>query len=129
MAADLLRAIAEDNPALAADFFFPKSAFRLVKNIPDPDRYWQRLFARYEADIHALHAATPELARAQFVRLEVVKRGGWMAVGDEGNKLPYWAARHNRLHYTVDGAARSLEVRVLITWGNNWYITHLSEFH
>ncbi|MEZ4256499.1 MAG: hypothetical protein R3A78_12450 [Polyangiales bacterium] len=125
----LFEAIVRDDPSLAATFFFPRDAFAHVKAIPDPDRYWQRLFARYEKDIHTLHAALPEGTTPAFERLEVVRRGGWVNVGDEGNALPYWAARHNVLHYTVNGKPQTLEVRVLITWGNRWYVTHLSEFH
>jgi len=125
----LLEAIVRDEPDLARDFFFPLEAFREVKAMADPDSYWQRLFARYVSDIHALHAALPDLDRAEFERLEIVRRGGFVLPGEEANRLPYWAARHNRLHYRVDGQPRSLEVRVLITWGTRWYVTHLSEFH
>jgi hypothetical protein len=125
----LFEAIVHDDPARAADFFFPREAFSRVKAMREADAYWRRLFARYEADIHALHASTPDLARAEFVRLEIVRRGGWVLPGEEGNALPYHAARHNLLHYRVDGAERTLEVRVLITWGDRWYVTHLSEFH
>ena len=128
-ASRLFDAIVRDDPALAADFFFPREAFRHVKGIASPDAYWARLFARYERDIHALHASLPDLPRAAFDRLEIVRRGGWVRPGEEANRLPYWVARHNRLHYQVDGRPRTLEVRVLITWGERWYITHLSEFH
>lgn len=125
----LLAAIAADEPSLAQDFFFPKEAFRHVKGIADPDAYWDRLFARYEQDIHALHESLPGLEDAELVGLEIVRRGGWVAPGEEANALPYWVARHNRLRYRVGGEERTLEVRVLITWGDRWYITHLSEFH
>lgn len=127
-AAQLLAAIMKDDPALAAPFFFPREAFQQVKNIPDPDRYWQRLYARYETDIHTLHATLPNITFYKFVRLALSKRSEWMAVDSEGNKLPYWAARHNTLHYEADGRPAQLEVRVLITWGTEWYLMHLSEF-
>jgi hypothetical protein len=125
----LFEAVVRDDPRLAQDLFFPREAFRHVKGIADPDGYWQRLFARYQADVRALHAALPGLERAEFERLEVVRRGGWVRPGEEANRLPYWVARHNLLHYRIDGAPRSFEVRVLITWGDRWYVTHLSEFH
>jgi hypothetical protein len=125
----LFLAIVRDEPALAQDFFFPREAFARVKAIAGADAYWQRLFARYFADIHALHEALPDLDRAEFDRLEIVRRGGWVVAGEEANALPYWAARHNLLHYRVGDEARTLEVRVVITWGQRWYITHLSEFH
>lgn len=125
----LFEAIVSDEPDLAQDFFFPEEAFRRVKGIADPDRYWERLFERYRGDIHALHGSLDDLDRAEFDRLEIVRRGGWVRPREEANALPYWAARHDRLHYRVDGEDRTLEVRVLITWGRRWYVTHLSEFH
>lgn len=127
----LLDAIVRDEPLLAANFFFPQEAFRKVKAIPDPDRYWRKLFTRYQKDIHALHGqvAKNETDKIEFERLEVVRRGGFVRRGEEGNALPYWAARHNWLHYLRNGKPEKFEVRVLITWGERWYITHLSEFH
>jgi hypothetical protein len=125
----LFLAIQRDDPSLAQDFFFPREAFAKVKAIAGADAYWQRLFARYAADIHALHESVTDLDRAEFDRLEIVRRGGWVVPGEEANALPYWAARHNLLHYRVGDDARTIEVRVVITWGERWYITHLSEFH
>jgi NADH:ubiquinone oxidoreductase subunit len=58
----------------------------------------------------------------------LVKRGGWVKVGEEGNRLPYWVSRHSWLHYRVNGKPAKLEVRVMITWDDHWFITHLSEF-
>ena len=95
----------------------------------DPGRYYDRLLKRFERDIHVLHRETKDLDRAQFDHLELVKRGGWVSVGEEGNRLPYWASRHSFLHYRVGDSARKLELRVLITWGTRWYVIHLSEFH
>ncbi len=125
----LFEAIVHDDPARAADFFFPRDAFVLVKAMAKPERYYDRLRARFEQDIHTLHATTQDLDRASFERLELTRRGGWVKVGEEGNRLPYWAARHAFLHYRVGNELRKLEVRVLITWDDRWYVIHLSEFH
>jgi hypothetical protein len=121
-------AIVHDDPARAEAFFFPRAAFSEVKAIAKPERYWDKLHARFHADIHALHARLPALTRAEFVRLELGKRGGYVLPGEEGNRLPYWAARHALLHYRVGTQPRTLEVRVLITWQERWYVIHLSEF-
>lgn len=126
-ARNLLSAIVQDDPALADAFFFPREAFKRVKAIAKPERYWDKLHARFEADVHRLHAQVPR--QAEFVRLELGSRGGWVKVGEEGNKLPYWAARHAWLHYRAGGESHKLEVRVLITWQERWYLIHLSEFH
>lgn len=128
-ARSLFRAIVEDEPALVDGFFFPRDAFVQVKAMARPERYWERLHARFVADIHALHRRIPDLAQASFVRLELTSRGGYVRPGEEGNKLPYWAARHAWLHYRVGAQTRKLEVRVLITWRDTWYVIHLDEFH
>ena len=124
----LYTAIVQDDPALAEPHFFPRDAFLQVKAMQDPGRYWDRLHARFAKDIHALHAALPRNAPAEFDRLELVARGGLVARGEEGNRLPYWASRHSRLHYRVGGVRKSFEVRVMISWENRWYVIHLSEF-
>jgi len=125
----LFDAIVHDDPARAASVFFPRDAFVLVKAMQKPERYYDKLRARFDQDIHALHRDTKDLDAAEFERLELTQRGGWVRPGDEGNRLPYWAARHAWLHYRVGSARRKLEVRVLITWADRWYVIHLSEFH
>jgi hypothetical protein len=130
----LFAAIVADDPAQVASLFLPREAFLLVKDMKDPGRYYDRLFKHYEADIHALHhelfaVGGPRKQNVEFVRFELSKRDAWMRIGEEGNRLPYWAARHSFIHYKLDGKAKRLEVRVLISWDDRWYITHLSEFH
>ncbi len=122
-------AIVRDDPSVAEPFFFPRDAFLLVKAIPDPGRYWDRLHARFIEDVHTLHRTVPDLDRAELVGLDLVRRGGFIRRGEEGNALPYWASRHSRLLYRVDGEERAFEVRVLITWDDVWYVIHLNEFH
>jgi len=106
LARTLFQAIVKDDPALAEAFFFPRDAFVQVKAMARPERYYDKLKQRFVADIHALHARTPDLAQARFDRLEFTRRGGFVARGEEGNKLPYWAARHAWLHYRVGSQAR-----------------------
>lgn len=125
----LFDAIVRDDPALAQDVFFPRDAFLLVKDIRDPGRYFDQLHARFVADIHALHRTLPGLADARFDHFELARRGAFMRVREEGNRLPYWASRHSVLHYKSHGEAHHFEVRVLITWDDQWYVIHLNEFH
>ena len=129
LGAALFAAVLHDDPALADAYFFPRDAFLQVKAMQNPGRYWDRLHARFAADVHALHAGTPDIEHAQFDRLELARRGGLVQPGEEGNRLAYWASRHSRLHFRSGELARSFEVRVLITWDNRWYLIHLSEFH
>lgn len=125
----LLRAIAQDQPALAHDFFLSREAFRAIKGIADPDSLYDRIFRMYEDDIHELHASLgADAARAEFVRFEFSRRRGWVRLREESNRLPYWAQRHNWLVYRVGDEERRIEVRTMIAWDDRWYITHLSEF-
>ncbi len=132
----LFDAIVHDDPVRIGDFFFPREAFAVVKAIADPDGYWQRLDRRFGRDIHELHETLVEehgdLTNLRFGRLDIIRRGGWVPLREEGNALPYWVSRHSQLYYTVGedgGEERHFEVRVLITWGERWYVTHLKEFH
>ena len=125
----LFEAVVKDDPALAEGVFFPRAAFLLIKNIRDPGHYYDQLHARFIADIHTLHRRLPGLAQARFERFELAQRGGWVDVHGEGNRLPYWASRHSFLYYTSGGQTQRVEVRVLITWDDQWYVIHLNEFH
>jgi hypothetical protein len=124
----LFDAIVHDDPARADELFLSREAFRLVKGVTNPDPLWERLHRAYVEDIHELHAA-PDLASATFERFRFTGRRGWVVVGEEANRLPYWAQRHSFLDYRVGSETRSMEVRTMITWDDRWFITHLSEFH
>lgn len=125
----LFEAIVRDDPSHADDFFLSRDAFRLIKAVGNPDPLWERLHTAYVNDIHALHARTADLASATYERFRFTGRRGWVVVGEEANRLPYWAQRHSFLDYRVGSERRSIEVRTMITWADEWFITHLSEFH
>jgi len=122
----LFDAILRDDPAAATDFFLSREAFRAIKGIADPDGLWDRIFRMYQDDIHELHAEIP--AGAEFVRFEFSRRRAWVRLREESNRLPYWAQRHNSIVYRVGTEERRIEVRTMIAWDDQWFITHLSEF-
>lgn len=124
----LWEAIVTDQPQNAAPAFFPRDPFLLIKAIVQPGRYYDQLQKRFEKDIHVLHGRTRDLDRAVFDHFELARRGGFAKVGDEANRLPYWASRHSFIHYRVGGSLRRIEVRVVITWNDRWYVIHLNEF-
>lgn len=126
-AEQLFDAILNDDPKRANEVFFPRDPFLQIKAIPNPGRYYDKLYERFERDVHALHKTLAKDAR--FERFELSKRGGYVKPAEEGNRLPYWAARHCFLHYREGNQLKKLEVRVLITWQERWYVIHLSEFH
>jgi len=124
----LFAAIVSGDPAGAADLFSPREAFVQIKAASDPNAIYDRLLRAYHADIRALHTATPDLGRAEYVRVEFSRRRGYVVPGEEANRIPYWAQRHNVLIYRVGAEERRIELRVLIAWEGRWYLTHLSEF-
>jgi hypothetical protein len=124
----LFAAIVSGDPAGAADLFLPREAFVRIKAASDPNAIYDRLLRAYHADIRALHVATPDLGRAEYVRVEFSRRRGYVVPGQEANRIAYWAQRHNALVYRVGTEERRIELRVLIAWEGRWYLTHLSEF-
>ena len=106
-AGQLFDAILQNDAELARPFFFPQEPFRILKGIADPDRYWNVLWRHYVRDIDALHGEVP--AGATFERLQMTRRGGWVERREEANALPYWASRHDWVHYRVSRWMRNSE--------------------
>ncbi len=122
-AARLLQAFKANDPGLASDFFFPAEAFDHVKDIPVPGRYHRKLVRWYNEDISRQRA---RFARDdwQFDKLEM-GRCKWKEPGTEGNKVAYWSCRRNFVTARAGEKTRRFEIRVLINWGDHWYVTHL----
>lgn len=127
--AALWSAIVADDPAQAMPFFFPLPAYQQVKDVSDPASDWKhRLVAAYAHDIHALHRRLgDDASRAKLTSMDVPDaRGRWVDPGEEYNKLGYYRVFGSKLRYDVDGAARSFDVKSLISWRGEWYVVHLS---
>ncbi|MFO0661323.1 MAG: hypothetical protein U0165_16040 [Polyangiaceae bacterium] len=122
----LFEAIKADDPKIAADFFFPREPFIPLKDIKNPGKYWDQLFRTYERDIHDLNRKRgKEMANATFESFELGSAPTWVPPGDEANKIGYFRTFNSKLHYKVDGKTHTLEVKVIISWDEHWYITHL----
>ena len=119
----LVQSLSTGNSALARNFFFPKDAFDLVKDLPVPERYYKKLVRWYEEDIAKEHRRF-NTGDWRFESLEM-GRCRWKEPGTEGNNLPYWSCRGNVVTATNGEKKRRFEIRVLINWGSNWYVTHL----
>jgi len=125
----LFEAIQRDDHEHGMPAFLDREVFRQIKGVSDPDRFYDRMLRLFERDVHALHEALGENPEdAEFVRFELSRRRGWVGLREESNRLPYWAQRHNWLYYRVGGEERRFEVRTMIAWDDEWFITHLSEF-
>jgi hypothetical protein len=121
----LFEAIKAGDPQRAADFFFPAAAFDLVKAMAVPGRYHRKLVAWYDEDLVALHAQFKDPAWT-FDKFE---RGHckWQEKGTEGNALPYWSCRGNKVTAKSGDRTRTFDIHVLINWGKSWYVTHLGK--
>jgi hypothetical protein len=120
----LLAAIAADDPEPVADLYFPLDVFVVLKGIADPARYHRNLVRWYREDLHIEHERFPDVAALAYDRFQI-GRCTWQAAWSEGNRIPYWSCRHNFLHAKAGNTARRFEIRVMINWGTDWYITHL----
>lgn len=125
----LFDAIVAGRPDDALPAFFPKSAYLQVKQLADPaSDYDNRLIAQFRADITALHATVVpagQSAAPTFVRLDVVKTPVWVKPGVESNKGSYWRVYDSLLRYTVNGVAKSVPIKSMISWRGQWYVVHL----
>jgi hypothetical protein len=122
----LVKAIRENKPELATPFFFPREAFRRVKAIKSPDRYFRRLLELYRGDVLELRRGLAHPDRVELVGFRLSRRVHWTPRGSETNALPYWDAYGSEVIVRDGGRTRALRVRVMITWNDEWYVTHLT---
>jgi hypothetical protein len=126
---DALRTGATSDVENAMDFFLPRDPFLAIKDMSGAAGYFNTLTRTYRRDIAAYRTEVPSLSGASFVRFELSRACTWMAAGREANRLPYWSCYRSRLVVRTNGRDQSLEVRVMINWGDHWYVTHLRPWH
>jgi len=121
------QAVVTGDPAVGLSAFFPLSAYLQVKSLANPGADWHdRLIARYDGDIAALHAALgAAAASARFVGVSVPSAAAvWVNPGAEYNRIGYWRVYDTAVEYTVGASARSFTVISLISWRGQWYVVH-----
>ncbi len=126
---DALRTGAPDRVEAAMDLFLPREPFLAIKDMSGAAGYFATLTRAYRRDIEAYRRELPALSGATFARFELSRACTWMSAGREANRLPYWSCYRSRLVVNAGGRERALEVRVMINWGDRWYVTHLRPFH
>lgn len=119
-----------DDPAAAADFFFPLSAYRQVKAVKDAAAdYRDRLLRLYALDLAADHRLLgSDPAQARFLGIDIPENAAqWVRPGEESNKIGYWRVYGARLRYALgpQGETRSYGLASLISWRGHWYVVHL----
>jgi hypothetical protein len=103
---------------------FPLEAFALLKDLPDPGAYLRRMVRWYEEDVHAEREKLGSPDGLAFERLQF-GYCTWQEEQSEGNVLPYWSCRHNKLYARAGTRPVTIEIHAMINWGTNWYLVHL----
>jgi len=122
----LFEAIAQDEPALGDDFFFPRDPFIPLKDVRDPARYHTELLAVYHRDIREYHASRKGWTGAAFASFELGTPPTWVAPGKEYNKIGYYRTFRGKLRYRIGERSTQIDVSTIISWDGRWYVTHLS---
>ncbi|WP_141735738.1 hypothetical protein [Oligoflexus tunisiensis] len=120
----LLTALEKGGFADVQDLFFPEPAFLQLKAIAKPADYYRQLVKWYEQDFAREKARFKNRGPLVF---KAMKGGSckWKAAQTEANSIPYWSCYKRKIELTVGGQPETIEVRALINWGRQWYITHL----
>ena len=124
LAQRLVEAIAKDDPASVTDLFFPVEPFLVLKKIPRASDYHTKLVGWFVADIHREHNRIKQAATLLF---RDWKPGHcvWKPIGSEYNQVAYWSCSKSRILADAGRQAVTIEVKTLINWGTDWFVTHL----
>ena len=124
---DLWAAVVAGRASLAAQAFFPLTAYTQVKAIADPSADWRsRLFGDFRLDVAAAHHFLGPGARHDtLVRVIVpAAEAAWINPGVCYNAVGYWHVGGARLVYRHRGQLRSIGIASLISWRGRWYVVH-----
>ena len=97
----LLAAIDANKPDDVKDLFFPSEAFAKLKEMKGAMAYYDKLVSWF------------------------LRPCAWKKAGSEYNKIPYWSCYRNKI-IAKDAKQQevSINVKTLINWGDEWYVTH-----
>ena len=124
---DLWAAVVTGRARLAAQSFFPLTAYTRVKAIADPSADWHsRLFGEFRLDVAAAHHFLGRDVRHDtLVRVVVpTAEAAWINPGACDNAVGYWHVGGARLVYRHGGQQRSIGIASLISWRGRWYVVH-----
>ena len=106
----------------AVDLFFPLEAFKQLKGIAKPDAYHKQLLEWYRSDLEQEHMKIEKSWNFVSFKLGSCK---WKEKGTEANALPYWSCYNSKINVKNADKSGVIQVRTLINWGKEWYVTHL----
>lgn len=103
--------------------FFPLDIFISLKAIDKPENYHKKLVEWYVADLKRERARLNTPLEFEGFQLGSCK---WKEKGSEYNRVPYWSCYKSKITMRdKEKVSVQLEVRTLINFGNEWFITHL----
>lgn len=125
----LWHALSLGSDTLAAQVFFPRTAYIRMKTgqIPDPGAdYTNRLIGFLDLDVAAYHHALFRNPHVVFERVLASRSdAAWIAPRACENRIGYWHLPGVRFVFTVGGRVESVGVDSLISWRGVWYVVHL----
>ncbi len=113
-----------DDADAVKDTFISESAFAAIKDMPGSAAYYSKLTNWYKQDLKKEHERLKGLKDLKFdsFKLGFCK---WKAAGSEYNKIPYWSCYKSQILAKTKDKTHSIAVKVMINWGEEWYVTHL----
>ena len=122
----LLEAVVKDDATLAVDILFPRDGWLAARDAADPGKDWDhRVDTPFRKALHHLSQKHHDLARAQFVSLELGRSLFQASPRRHGWKKPLWTVHDSRLTFVVDGHTRMLPIHEMTAWRGAWYVTRL----
>ncbi len=120
----LVKALHEGSFDDVKDLFFPEPAFLQLKAIARPGDYHRQLLTWFQNDFKR---EQDRLKNRGSIRFKALKGGSckWKAVNTEANKIAYWSCYRKKIEVELGDKVEVIEVKALINWGPDWYITHL----
>ena len=122
----LLEAISQNNADLASDCEFPRDAFIKTKDLPDPQKAWEKkLDGAFRKSIERTHKRSHGIESARFVSFELGSTITQLSPKKKDFKKPLWRVKHSKLFYSVDGKSKHIDVAEMVAWRGSWYVTRL----
>jgi hypothetical protein len=122
----LLEAIAKDDPSLATDIVFPRDAYLVAKDSPDPGKQWDtKVMSAFQKQVHLFHKRMPGIDHAQFTSFEIGPAIAQAAPKKRDLRMTLWRVHHSRLNFAIDGKTARFDVGDLTSWRGAWYVMQL----
>jgi hypothetical protein len=122
----LLEAIAQNNPDLASDAMFPRDAYVALKDVPDPQKVWEKRVSNpFRRSVERMHKKMKGIEHARFVSFEIGHSIVQVSPKKKEFKKPLWRVKHSKLTFTIEGKTRHIDIAEMTAWRGAWYVTRL----